>query len=81
MKPTKLATPTFAVTAAVVGGMALAVTTCQAQGAVLRKNPSRALPAGPESRCPLKTRRPTPGHHPGGGYLPLRDVAPAASRF
>jgi hypothetical protein len=35
MKPCKLASPTFAVTAAILGGIALASTTCQSEAAVL----------------------------------------------
>jgi predicted benzoate:H+ symporter BenE len=35
MMPCKIASPTFAVTAAIVGGIALAFTTCQAKAAFI----------------------------------------------
>lgn len=35
MTPCKLASPTFAVTAAILGGIALALSTCQTDGMVL----------------------------------------------
>jgi hypothetical protein len=41
MVPSKFASPTFAVTAAILGGIALAVSTCQ--GAVIRINPLNAM--------------------------------------
>ena len=54
MKPCKLASPTFAVTAAILGGIALASTTCQSEAAVIE--PSDELLRDP----PLHSQGPLP---------------------
>lgn len=57
MTPCKITSPAFAVTAAILGGIALAVTTCQANAAAIDLSENTSLAADPENANDSKTER------------------------